>query len=324
MVTIEDKDLEATSLGEETRIDDNPEESSELITKGRQDPGRGKNASGKSQGVSKGWKIAAPILAVVGLGAILSGGHFGTVAKLNADKNDELTNINTGLNKDKDDLNNQLDKVKDELDNAKKPTTVVFDESQISQVSIALVENKGIPGGLTGLKAQHFDVDNNILTLYFDGIEGGKEVVFSAAVKVKDSKFTSEDAKLALETQKPMCQIFRSIDEFKLNAGVYEAAQKTNFNIISSTLGNTSTQTVTINDIKMEINISRNSAKGTAKVTYKALLIDGEKMSIVAEGSMVGLDYDITSKEANSQVIENFIRTYGSQASAQIIEEDEM
>lgn len=316
MILKQDETINATSLENEVTEAVAPVLNSTTSSNERKGKPGASRGAGNSTGVSMGWKIASPILAVAVFGTLLAGGHY----LANYLVVDGESNIKDAIIGNLEDGNKDL---ADQLDEAKKPTTVVFDENQITQVSSALIANKGIPGKITNLRAQHFDVETNILTLYFDGIEGGKEVVFSTQVKFKDGKFTSEDAKLALEEQKPMCQIYKSVEEFKLNAGVYDAVKKTSLDKISSTMGDTSTETVTIDDIKMEITISRNAARGTAKVSYKALLVDGEKMTIVDEG-FVTVDYDTTEAEANSIVIQNFVNTYGSQASAVMFEEDEM
>ncbi len=86
------------------------------------------------------------------------------------------------------------------------PATVPFDgtftEEELSSLSRVLIQNKGIPGGITGVKK--YEIEGTFITFHFNGIESGSDVVWVCSVTGYVEGMTSTDVCNLLITQGPM------------------------------------------------------------------------------------------------------------------------
>ncbi len=289
----------------------------------------------KTTGVSKNWKIAVPVIALLGAGVFLAGGHYlanyiidnGKLTEQIGTKS-ENGKPGTGLLGDNEKLEEDKEDLKDQLEEAQKPTTVVFDKDQLSLAANSLL--RGLPEtSINSLDSQSYEAKSKILTLYFSGTESGNPIIYSVDINIDGINFAEKDFSKkvlnCIQEQSPMCKKFRGMDHL-LQYGekaqeAYESAKKQTLHLVSS-MDNTSVE-FSIDNIKMEISIE-SIGRGLVTINYKALLMDGNAFTPLGIGSLTGYTNNIDEEKAYIAVLNDFMSKYGTQASAQMIEDEEM
>lgn len=153
------------------------------------------------------------------------------------------------------------------------PATVPFDgtftEEEITTLSNALISRSGMLGGITSLSV--YKVEDSNMKFYFNGVESGEEVIFSANITGYAEGMSSTDIVNLVVTQSPMPQSYKLLKNC-ITVEDYEI-QLSGF-------------TTTTHNLYIDLRNTRNTTQNTSKITYTWLaFINDQPITMSGEQS---------------------------------------